>query len=230
MVYASVIFSYAAFIDSGDLLAFLLICLLGGAALSADLAIPSSIQADLVDIETLRSGKRKTATFFSFWSIATKGSVALSSGFGPESSTFAIDSGDVINLVYHHPVPHSQDSYLDGYRLKDNSGNIIVEEIGLDSTGPVSSYGIEPCPIFTDLNNSKLEGFLKIYPNPAKDLINIKTDLKVNYFTISNLLGELVISRKNHLKNIDISNLPPNIYFIRFFVGDQQIIKKLVVN
>ena len=157
-------------------------------------------------------------------------SVTLSSGFGPESSTFAIDSGDVINLVYHPPVPHSQDSYLDGYRLKDNSGNIIVEEIGLDSIGPVSSYGIEPCPTFTYVNNSTLEGFLKIYPNPAKDLINIKTDLKVNYFTISSLLGELVISRKQYLKNIDISNLPPNIYFIRFFIGDQQIIKKLVVN
>ena len=80
MIYASGIFSCAVFIDSGDLIAFFLICMLGGAALSADLAIPSSIQADLVDIETLRSGIRKTGTFFSFWSIATKGSVALASG------------------------------------------------------------------------------------------------------------------------------------------------------
>ena len=82
MIYASVVFSAAAFLGSGDLIAFLFICLLGGAALSADLAIPSSIQADLIDIETLRGGKRRTGIFFSFWSIATKGSVALSSGLG----------------------------------------------------------------------------------------------------------------------------------------------------
>ena len=82
MMYACVVFSFVAFIGSGNLSAFFWICLLGGAALSADLAIPSSIQADLIDIETLRGGKRRTGAFFSFWSIATKGSVALSSGVG----------------------------------------------------------------------------------------------------------------------------------------------------
>ena len=82
MIYASAVFSFAIFVGSGDLIAFFLICLFGGAALSADLAIPASIQADLVDLETVRGGQRLTGTFFSFWSIATKGSVALSSAVG----------------------------------------------------------------------------------------------------------------------------------------------------
>jgi len=82
MIYASVMFSFAIFVGPGDIIIFFLICLFGGAALSADLAIPASIQADLVDLETSRSGQRLTGTFFSFWSIATKGSVALSSAFG----------------------------------------------------------------------------------------------------------------------------------------------------
>ena len=80
MIYASGVFFSVVFIGSGDLLAFFLVCLLSGFALSADLAIPSSIQADLIDIETVKGGKRRTAAFFSFWSIATKGSVAVSSG------------------------------------------------------------------------------------------------------------------------------------------------------
>ena len=80
MIYASGVFFSVVFIGSGDLFAFFLICLLSGVALSADLAIPSSIQADLIDIETVKGRKRRTGTFFSFWSIATKGSVALSSG------------------------------------------------------------------------------------------------------------------------------------------------------
>ena len=80
MIYASGVFFSVVFIGSGDLSAFFLICLLSGFALSADLAIPSSIQADLIDIETAKGGKRRTGTFFSFWSIATKGSVAVASG------------------------------------------------------------------------------------------------------------------------------------------------------
>ena len=80
MIYACGVFSTVALISSGDLIGFFLICLFGGAALSADLAIPSSIQADLIDLDILRAGKRRTATFFAFWSIATKASVALSSG------------------------------------------------------------------------------------------------------------------------------------------------------
>ena len=80
MIYASGVFFSVVFIGSGDLLAFFVVCLLSGFALSADLAIPSSIQADLIDIETVKGGKRRTGAFFSFWSIATKSSVAVSSG------------------------------------------------------------------------------------------------------------------------------------------------------
>ena len=42
--------------------------------------IPASIQADLTDLEVLRSGLRRTGAFFSVWSLATKGAVAISSG------------------------------------------------------------------------------------------------------------------------------------------------------
>ena len=80
MVYASIVFLFTIFIGSGDIYYFVIICFLSGAALSVDLAIPSSIQADLIDVETLSGGKKRTSTFFSFWSIATKGSIALSSG------------------------------------------------------------------------------------------------------------------------------------------------------
>ena len=40
------------------------------------------MQADLVDLELLRSGSRRTGAFFSVWSVATKAAVAISSGMG----------------------------------------------------------------------------------------------------------------------------------------------------
>ncbi|MEE2773422.1 MAG: MFS transporter [Pseudomonadota bacterium] len=80
MIYACVIFIITLFLKDGDWVYFLLICVFSGFALSVDLAIPSSIQADLVDVETLRGGKKRTGIFFAIWSVATKGAAALSSG------------------------------------------------------------------------------------------------------------------------------------------------------
>ena len=82
MIYASIIFAFTIFLGSGNWIAFLAICILSGFALGADLALPSSMQADLVDLELLRSGSRRTGAFFSIWSVATKAAVAISSGMG----------------------------------------------------------------------------------------------------------------------------------------------------
>lgn len=82
MIYASAIFISTLFFGNGDWALFLIVCVLSGFALSADLAIPASIQADLIDLEVLRSGSRRTGAFFSVWSVATKGAVAISSGLG----------------------------------------------------------------------------------------------------------------------------------------------------
>jgi len=80
MIYACVIFSAALMLGEGDMLAFTVICLASGAALGADLAIPSAIQADLVDLDTANSGQQRTGVFFALWSLATKFALALSGG------------------------------------------------------------------------------------------------------------------------------------------------------
>ena len=45
---------------------FAIICILSGLALSADLAIPSSIQADIIDLEYLKTRRRLTGQFLLF--------------------------------------------------------------------------------------------------------------------------------------------------------------------
>ena len=54
---------FVLFLEEGDLTLFVVICIFSGLALSADLAIPSSIQADIIDLEFLKTGKRLTAQF-----------------------------------------------------------------------------------------------------------------------------------------------------------------------
>jgi hypothetical protein len=53
MLAACGVFAFVPFLSSGDQAAFLAICLLTGLCFGADLALPASMQADVVDVDTL---------------------------------------------------------------------------------------------------------------------------------------------------------------------------------
>ncbi len=76
MLYACVVFAAALLLRQGDLVAFGIICVLSGAALGADLSLPTAIQADVVDLDTTRSGDQRTGAFFAVWSLAQKFALA----------------------------------------------------------------------------------------------------------------------------------------------------------
>lgn len=77
MLWASVMFSMVPFLGPGDVWPFVIICCLSGLALGADMALPASIQADVVDLDQLESGEQRTGLFFAVWSMATKLSLAF---------------------------------------------------------------------------------------------------------------------------------------------------------
>jgi GPH family glycoside/pentoside/hexuronide:cation symporter len=64
----------------GDTTAFLLVCLGTGAGLGADLALPPSMQADVIDLDTLNHGEPRAGLFFAAWTMAQKAGNALSAG------------------------------------------------------------------------------------------------------------------------------------------------------
>ena len=80
MVYAGIIFGFALTLGEGDVVGFAIVSGLSGLALGADLSLPAAMQADVVDLDTQRSGQHRTGAFFAIWSVATKGSVALTGG------------------------------------------------------------------------------------------------------------------------------------------------------
>jgi Na+/melibiose symporter-like transporter len=80
MLYACAVFAAAPLLREGDLAAFAIICVLSGAALGADLSLPTAIQADVVDVDTARSGDQRTGAFFALWSLAQKFALAGSGG------------------------------------------------------------------------------------------------------------------------------------------------------
>lgn len=71
-------FAFTPFVvGPGDVVPFLIISVVSGMGVGADLVLPASIQADVVDADTQASGEQRTGLFFALWGIATKLAFAL---------------------------------------------------------------------------------------------------------------------------------------------------------
>lgn len=68
------------FLGAGDELAYGVLVVLSGIGFGASLALPSAIQADVIDYDELLSGRRREGLFIGLWSIAKKLTAALGVG------------------------------------------------------------------------------------------------------------------------------------------------------
>jgi len=76
MLLSVAVFAFAAQLGSGDTTAFLVVCVLSGMAMAADLALPSALLAGVIaDHRGAASGR-----FFGWWNLATKLNLALAAG------------------------------------------------------------------------------------------------------------------------------------------------------
>ncbi|MSP88811.1 MAG: MFS transporter [Alphaproteobacteria bacterium] len=80
MLWASAAFCWAPLLGPGDFWPYFALCALSGLALGADLVLPVSIQADVVDLDTADGGGRRTGLYFALWAMATKLALALAVG------------------------------------------------------------------------------------------------------------------------------------------------------
>jgi len=72
-----VVFAQVAWLGPASAMWFYPVCLLSGISLGADLVLPPSIQADVLADDRLASGRRRTASAFALWTMATKLALAL---------------------------------------------------------------------------------------------------------------------------------------------------------
>ena len=62
--------------------AFGVIMMLAGMAVGADLMLPPSMQSDVIDVDTARTGEQHTGFYFAVWALATKVALSIALGFG----------------------------------------------------------------------------------------------------------------------------------------------------
>ncbi len=80
MLWTCACFLPVLLLGPGDAPWFLLVCLGTGAGLGADLVLPPSMQADVIDLDTLNHGEARAGMFFAAWTMAHKAGAALAAG------------------------------------------------------------------------------------------------------------------------------------------------------
>jgi hypothetical protein len=76
--------------------------------------------------------------------------------------------------------------------------------------------------------SNKINDDILIYPNPTKDILNIKTTKNINRISLFNELGvEFVI--ENPTSQIDLSSLSKGIYIVKINIDENTIIKKIIL-
>lgn len=86
------------FIPAGQWPIFLAVCLLTGAALGADLALPPAMQADLVDYDAWKFGRPRAGLLFALWSMVSKLALAGAVGFAfPALDWLGFDANNSAN-------------------------------------------------------------------------------------------------------------------------------------
>ena len=80
MLAACLLFAPVPWLGAGDAGWFLLVCIGTGICLGADLALPASMQADVTDLDAVRSRRARAGLLFALWGMATK--LALAGAVG----------------------------------------------------------------------------------------------------------------------------------------------------
>ena len=80
MLVSIVAFVWTFTLTSGDTTPFMIICILSGLGLGADLALPPSILADVIDDDDKRGLGRNEGAYFGLWNLVTKMNLALAAG------------------------------------------------------------------------------------------------------------------------------------------------------
>ena len=80
MLLSIVAFVWAFLVGAGDTAAYFAICVMSGLALGADLALPPSLLADVIDDDEAAGRGRHEGAYFGLWNLITKMNLALAAG------------------------------------------------------------------------------------------------------------------------------------------------------
>jgi len=93
--------------------------------------------------------------------------------------------------------------------------SMVIDYVRVYQSSQLSTADVELTPV-------------SLHPNPASNVVHIKSSLDIERVEVFNMLGQNVISERNVGNDIDVSNLPKGIYVVNLFSGNQQNTLRLI--
>jgi len=128
---------------------------------------------------------------------------------------------------YNNPYVHTaNDLYI-------NMDPVYVYNVGKAAVGAIQHFSAASTTVLATEDNSKLLESVEFYPNPAKNILNLRIPdhFSKNFaFEITDMSGRQILINKTNSKQIDISSLKAGIYLGTVTVDNKTITKKLIID
>ncbi len=138
-------------------------------------------------------------------------------------------------------APDSYSIYRDGSMIASDVTELTYVDAGM-AAGYFEYYVVavyyfgesDPSdPVYvliTGINNHDATMF-QIFPNPATDLVNVKTPVEMTSIRVLNNLGQVVVDEvlNTQIFQIDVSQFESGIYYIKLETDEGSIVKKIAI-
>lgn len=136
--------------------------------------------------------------------------------------------GDIITGFYETPVSGNQHTVNDTFA---NIDPVYVFNVGKAAVGALQHFAVATSVLSTNETAvNKLES-IKIYPNPAKDILNVELPNSIKNFSleINDMSGKLISTYENENK-INVSKLANGVYLCTIKSDGETMTKKIIID
>ncbi|KQR94651.1 leucyl aminopeptidase [Chryseobacterium sp. Leaf180] len=151
----------------------------------------------------------------------------LSNAFSSDYVPFE-NKGDIITGFYETTRSYNEHSPNDTFV---NVDPVYVFNVGKAAVGALQHFAVASTQNLSTSETSSSELYqIEIYPNPAKDVLNLKLpkDAKDFSVSVSDASGRTIFGVENQ-KSIDISSLTEGVYIANINLRNQTVSRKFVV-
>jgi hypothetical protein len=167
--------------------------------------------------------------------------------YNTPDAAFSQDAGQIIPApVYSSREIQGYNVYKDGSFLDFTVDTFYVDMIPYSTGGfPFdASYDVsavyEDCEsapenvmvTITGIEDSELLGNIAVYPNPARDVLNIKSTDNITHVTMMNNVGQVVLNKKvadDNVLELNVAGFEPGLYMIKIETADDLVIEKVLI-
>lgn len=107
----------------------------------------------------------------------------------------------------------------------ENYINIWAQNLYSQNNPTASSVNFETLTTETFV----VDNSLSVFPNPATDILNIKTINTINSIELYSILGKKVFATSQNISQINISNFQSGIYLLKIQTDQGRVTKKIVI-